>query len=279
MPADGAAKLQPGAQIVAGPAPTLPGKSLGHITSAAHSATLGHSVALALVSGGMTRKGWRSTPPAVRAARRCRCAWSIRFSSIRRGSASMAERRSALAECLKPGVYGAAVPGGPGIGIRELRPLAVVQVAAFDAERASAAVGAALGVPAPPGRNAVATAGDSTVLWTGPGRWLVIEPGRQRILLAQLSRRCRDHRSQPRAHGARIEGPQVRGLLAKLCTLDLDPAAFPPGTCAQTQFGQIGVLLYCRAEHGFDIFVLRGFAVSALETVFDAALEFGCRVT
>jgi len=57
VPVDGASKLKPGAQIVAEPTPTLPGKSLGHITSTAHSSVLGHSVALALVSGGLERKG------------------------------------------------------------------------------------------------------------------------------------------------------------------------------------------------------------------------------
>jgi len=57
VPADGTSRLRPGAQIVAEAAPTLPGKSLGHITSTAHSPTLGHSVALALVSGGAARKG------------------------------------------------------------------------------------------------------------------------------------------------------------------------------------------------------------------------------
>jgi len=57
VPVDGASKLKPGAQIVAEPTPALPGKSLGHITSTAHSSVLGHSVALALVSGGLERKG------------------------------------------------------------------------------------------------------------------------------------------------------------------------------------------------------------------------------
>jgi methylglutamate dehydrogenase subunit D len=194
----------------------------------------------------------------------------------------MAERRSPLSECLKPGLHGAAGPAGPGIEIRELRLLTVIQVAAFDAERAAPAIGAALGVAALPGRNGVATAGDSAVLWTGPGRWIVVEP-ESRDLPSVLAQHCPGDvaaitdLSHART-ALRVEGPQVRVLLAKLCTLDLDLAAFPPGTCAQTQFGQIGVLLYCRAEHGFDLFVLRGFAVSAWETVTDAALEFGCRV-
>ena len=195
----------------------------------------------------------------------------------------MAERRSALAETLKPGVYGAAGSGGPGVEIRELRSMTVVQVAAFDAERAAAAIGTVLGVPGPAGRNGVATAGDSTVLSTGPGRWLVVEP-ESRDLASLLAHAC------PGDVGAitdlshartalRVEGPQVPVLLAKLCTLDVDPAAFPPGTGAQTQFGQVGVLLYCRAADGFDILMPRGFAVSAWETIVDAALEFGCRVS
>ena len=195
----------------------------------------------------------------------------------------MAERRSALAESLKPGLYGAGGAAGPGIEIRELRPLTIVQVAAFDVERAAVGIGAALGVAALPGRNGVATSSESAVLWTGPGRWIVVEP-ESRDLAGLLARHCPGDvaaitdLSHART-ALRVEGPQVRALLAKLCTLDFDSAAFPTGTCAQTQFGQISVLLYCWAEHGFGAFVLRGFAVSAWETIIDAALEFGCRVT
>ncbi|HXP73261.1 MAG TPA: sarcosine oxidase subunit gamma family protein [Stellaceae bacterium] len=195
----------------------------------------------------------------------------------------MAERRSPLAECLKPGVQGAVGPAGPGVEIRELRPLTVVQVAAFDADRAAAALAAALGVPAPSGPNGVASSGDSTVLWTGPGRWLVVEP-ESRDLASLLAHHCPGDVAAitDLSHARmalRVDGPQTRVLLAKLCTLDVDATAFPPGTCAQTQFGQIGVLLYCRAQNGFDIFMFRGFAVSAWESIVDAALEFGCRVT
>jgi sarcosine oxidase subunit gamma len=193
----------------------------------------------------------------------------------------MAERRSPLAECLKPGVYGAAGPGGPGVEIREPRPLTAVQVAVFDAERAATSIGTALG--APTGRNGVAISGDSVVLWTGPGRWLIVEP-ESRDLPSLLTDHCSSDvaaitdLSHARA-ALRVEGPKTRALLSKLCTLDVDPAVFSVGTCAQSQFGHIGVLLYCRAEDGFDVFVPRGFAVSAWETIIDAALEFGCRVT
>jgi len=193
----------------------------------------------------------------------------------------MAERRSALADSLKPGTYG--VAGAPGIDIRELRPLSAVQVAAFDAERAASAIGEALGTSAPSERNGVAVGGDSTVLWIGPGRWIVIEP-ESRDLAVLLAQHCpRDVASVTDLGHARtalrIEGPKVRDLLAKLSTLDFDPAAFPQGTCAQTQFGHVGVLLYCQAHDGFDVFLPRSFAVSAFESILDAALEFGCRVS
>ena len=195
----------------------------------------------------------------------------------------MAERHSALAEVLKPGVFGAAGAGAPGIEIKELKGLAVVQVAAFDPDRAAAGIGAALGTPAPVGRSAVATAGAATILWIGPGRWLVVEP-ESRDLASLLAHHCPGDVAAitDLGHGRtaiRVEGPKVRDLLAKLCTIDVDPGVFPPGSCAQTQLGQTGVLLYCRVQDGFDIFLPRSFAVSAWETTIDAALEFGCRVS
>jgi sarcosine oxidase subunit alpha len=49
--------LDEGAQIVADPSAPLPMKMLGHVTSSYWSATLGRSIALALVSGGRARKG------------------------------------------------------------------------------------------------------------------------------------------------------------------------------------------------------------------------------
>ena len=194
----------------------------------------------------------------------------------------MAERRSALVECRKPGAYGAAVPAGTGVTIQEIRPLSAVQVAGFDGERAAAAIAAATGAPAPLARNGVGTAGETRVLWTGPSRWLVIEP-ESRDLAGLLARHCGVEAgavtdlSHART-ALRLEGQAVRSVLAKLCTLDVEADGFPPGSCAQTLFGQIGVLLHCRTPDCFDILMYRGFAVSAWETISDAALEFGCRV-
>ncbi len=54
---DGRSVLEEGAQLVSDPAPAAPGSSLGHVTSAYHSAVLGHPIALAMVKGGRARLG------------------------------------------------------------------------------------------------------------------------------------------------------------------------------------------------------------------------------
>ena len=194
----------------------------------------------------------------------------------------MPERRSPLIDCRRPGLHGASPAEGPGIEIGEIAPLSVVQVAAFDGEKAAAALGAAIGIAAPPQRNSAAAAGETAVLWTGPERWMVVEP-ETRDLGELLARHCAPEiaavTDQGHARTAiRIGGRAARSLLSKLCTLDLDPLAFPQGSSAQTVMGHIGILLHCRAETSFDLFVYRGYAVSAWETIVDAALEFGCQI-
>ena len=49
--------LEEGAQIVEDPAQAVPMRMIGHVTSSYRSATLGHSIALALVEGGRVRIG------------------------------------------------------------------------------------------------------------------------------------------------------------------------------------------------------------------------------
>jgi sarcosine oxidase, subunit alpha len=49
--------LEEGAQIVADPNQPIPMKMIGHVTSSYWSATLGRSIAMALVAGGKDRMG------------------------------------------------------------------------------------------------------------------------------------------------------------------------------------------------------------------------------
>ena len=57
VPIDSSQRLRSGAQLVADPKAQPPVSLLGHVTSTAFSPSLGHSIALALLSGGLQRKG------------------------------------------------------------------------------------------------------------------------------------------------------------------------------------------------------------------------------
>ena len=56
-PVDGQSRLRSGAHLTREAAPVLPTQSLGHVTSGAFSPTLGHPIALAMLSGGLAHKG------------------------------------------------------------------------------------------------------------------------------------------------------------------------------------------------------------------------------
>jgi sarcosine oxidase subunit alpha len=55
--------LEEGAQLVADPAQPIPMTMLGHVTSSYYSATLGHSIALAMLAGGRARMGQKLFVP------------------------------------------------------------------------------------------------------------------------------------------------------------------------------------------------------------------------
>ena len=74
---DGAVRLEEGAQIVADPDQPVPMRMIGHVTSSYHSATLGRSVAMALIEGGRERMGGEVFVPMPEGAHRARIASAV----------------------------------------------------------------------------------------------------------------------------------------------------------------------------------------------------------
>src|SRR5260370_10299718 len=163
-----------------------------------------------------------------------------RCSTIPRESASMAERLSALAAVYRPGNFGTLGSTGPGITIAERRPLAMVQVAGRGEEGAAlrAAIEAALGVALDSAANRATARGTTTILWVGPGRWLVVAPQRdgsdlEARLLAGLAGTQGAITDLCNGRAVlRIAGPRGRDLLAKGSSIDFHRRAFPAGSCA-----------------------------------------------
>lgn len=195
----------------------------------------------------------------------------------------MADARSALHGIIRPGAFGRDT-ADPGVTLAERRGLALVQVAGF----APGAVGAALrdklviAVDARP--NRASGQGDVQALWLGPERWLVVTPAARRpsaadalaqaLTSAQAAIIDLDHARTV----LRLAGRNARDVLAKGCLLDLHPAAFPAGACAQTALFHANALVHAVDALTFDLYVARSYGQAFWESLTDAAGEFGCRV-
>ena len=144
------------------------------------------------------------------------------------------------------------------------------------------AVRAAAGVELPIEPNTTRRAGAVTTLWLGPDEWSITAPaGEERMLVPALRASLGDRHAavvdltESRTLIA-VSGAHARDLLAKGCTLDLHPRAFPAGACAQTGLARAGALLHLVDDTPtFEITILRSFADYMWVWLADAAQEYG----
>src|SRR5262249_18566787 len=108
-------------------------------------------------------------------------------------------------------------------------PLDIVQVAAFgDSNGIAGELCKHFGLTATPTPNRAVTAGDLTVLWHGPGQWLIVRAPTDAPLADELATLCGDAAAVVDLGHARsvlrFEGEGVRDVLAKGSSIDLRPA-------------------------------------------------------
>jgi sarcosine oxidase subunit gamma len=120
------------------------------------------------------------------------------------------------------------------------------------------------------------------ILWLAPGEWAVIGRSRDDIA-ARVADACGDgiwdvtDISSVR-HGFVLRGGAAPELLAKGCSLDLDPRALGIPTCLQTLLAQLPVWIDVRSGAGpaieFAVSVESSYAWWLREWLLDAAIEF-----
>lgn len=176
---------------------------------------------------------------------------------------------------LAPGQSGGRASDTP-IRIAPLTGVSAAQIQAWPGKRETLQTALApVGVTLPKGRALIDT-GRRLCGRIAPGRFLVLADGS----LAEIAAAVRPEvgaladLSHARA-GVRVSGPKVEDLLSKGAAIDFDPAAFPPGTLAQTAIHHMGTLILRRGDDVFDLFVLTSFALSFAEWLTDASREFG----
>lgn len=124
-----------------------------------------------------------------------------------------------------------------------------------------------------------------SLIWSGPGRWLLLARRRQGFgeLLDELSAVAATTEQSHARAALRISGAGVRDVLAKGAMIDLHPAAFPVQATAMTSIAHINVQIW-RAADGpegavFDLLIPRSMAGSFWSWFSASAAAFGCLVT
>ena len=142
-----------------------------------------------------------------------------------------------------------------GVTIRELPFLTQLDVrvdpTAPEADEVARVLGAALPTTA---NTAVRGADGVEVLWLGPDEWLVVAPPDQAALEPALREALGSAGAVVDVSAHRttvaVTGPLAREVLARGCSLDLDPRVSPAGTCVQTLLALTGVVLVVRGGAG-----------------------------
>lgn len=124
--------------------------------------------------------------------------------------------------------------------------------------------------------------GDTGLVWSAPGQWLVVTDSRAAVRqLSELLRGVAAVTDQSDARAVvRISGPQARSALAKGVMLDLHPSVFKAGNTAVTNIAHIGAQLWqVSDEPVYDVAVGRTFAHSFWNWLTHAAVEFSYEVS
>jgi len=127
-------------------------------------------------------------------------------------------------------------------------------------ERFLAACESALGVRPPATPNTVASAGDRHILWLGPDEWLVIGAGPNplRDALSGIHSAVVDVTSSRKT--LTVSGEGAEEIMAKAATLDFSVAAFPIGSCAQTNIARTQGIIWRRGAEEFALYIRSSFA-------------------
>ena len=286
--------LEEGAQIVS---PAIPG-SLGHVTSAYWSATLGRSIALSLVAGGPWWVGktlhvpmpGRTVPVTVAAPV---------FHDPDGARLDTHEPLSRPGQPLEPGipshplrVLAAASHDCPDARLSALASFTRLNVRAGTST--ATVLGLALSVMLGSVPNRAARGRDRAALWLGPDEWLVLAPRTEttpgettpgKTTLGEITPMARATAAagdrpasivdvSHRTIGIEISGSRAAWCLNGFCALDLAPHTFPVGMCTRTLFGKAEIVLWRTASTIFHIEVARSFAPYVWQCLEEARREF-----
>lgn len=195
----------------------------------------------------------------------------------------MAEAHDGSIGSTQPGHYGAA---GSGVTLAEATIASAWNVQGDPARSALIDETRRLfDITLPLAPNTTTRSDKLTALWLGPESWL-LAAGAASALVDYPAKRD----ALNAAGGAlfdvsasrvawTISGPRAADVLAKGCPLDFHPRAFAAGTCAQSVFGHVSVLIDKRDDGPtFTVMVARSFARDVWHALCEASAQYGYEV-
>ena len=192
-------------------------------------------------------------------------------------------RQSALNGQIKSGLFGK-LNTEPGIFIKENHPLSIVQLETREppAKDFLNIIKNLFEFDVPLSPNISSVSDKTRIIWTGPNRWLIIEPETRDLISLVKSQINETSISIVDLSHARssieIDGSMTRDLLLKGAAIDFHPEVFLINHCVQTTFFNLSALICCLDENRFNIFVARGFALDLWQKLQEAAEEFGYEI-
>lgn len=180
----------------------------------------------------------------------------------------------------EPHRYGRA-DGGAGVTVVERTGLSLVGVAARKGQQGALAdkVHEVMGVALPQSPQRVA-AGETVIVWSAPGQWLVMAPaGRPGTSASDLGQALAGLASVTDQSDSRVimrvSGPRAHDALAKGVMLDLDPRVFGVGATAVTLVSHISVQISLVQRGEFEFLVPRTFAASFWDWLRNSGASYG----
>ena len=254
---DPAVLLEEGAQIVGD-------TGLGHVTSSYWSATLGRSIALALVADGRGRTGECLSVPMPGGAIRVTVVAPVFYDP---DGARLDVHEAFPATSSGSGLTRPSLSKGPEtVGSGPTMTLWTTPTTRLNIRSTPAAttqIGLALSVLLGSVPNRAVRGRDRAALWLGPDEWLVIAPESDTALAERAMAAAKDASVvdvSDRFVGIEIAGPRAAWCLNGFCALDLAPHMFPVGMCTRTLFGKAEIVLWRTATDTFHLEVGRSFA-------------------
>jgi sarcosine oxidase subunit alpha len=228
--------------------------SLGHVTSAYHSATLYRSIALALLSGGRARIGTKSHVPLAGRKVEVMVVDPVLYdrSGERMTRPITPTQQPRTAQCLSENPV--MLPPGIPCAAAELTPLPPTGKFSVRTEQQLA-----------PTLRAAAHDG-YTALWLGPDEYLVFSSEAPPIAANSIVD------VSHRTIGILLQGSRAAWCLNAFCPLDLDD--IPEGGCTRTILGKAEIVLWRVGDQSFRIETARSFGPYVWACLQEARREF-----